>query len=265
MNALSSLPRELQTLLDSLPCQEDGVGHSGSRVLLFPQLVLKIEPLSPETENQRAVLVWGQGKLPLPRLEWYQAQEGLAYTLLSRIDGRMLCDEELMLQPAKLASLLAETLHLLWRTDTAGCPDGVSPLSRRLERARRLVEQGLVSTDDAEPETYGKGSFANPEALLRWLEQNRPPEDVVFTHGDLSLPNIFARQGRICGLIDLGKAGPADRWQDIAIADRSLHHNFAGHYGRAYPGYSPSLLFDALGIPPDREKLRYYTLLDELF
>lgn len=265
MNMRLSLPRELQSRLSSLPCQEDGIGHSGSRVLLFPQLVLKIEPLSPETENQRAVLAWGQGKLPLPRLEWYQAQEGLAYTLLSRVDGQMLCDEELMSQPAKLVSLLAETLQLLWRTDTAGCPDGVSPLSRRLERARRLVEQGLVNTDDAEPETYGKGGFASPEALLRWLEQNRPPEDVVFTHGDLSLPNIFTRQGNICGLIDLGKAGPADRWQDIAIAHRSLHHNFAGYYGRAYPGYSPSLLFDALGIPPDREKLRYYLLLDELF
>ena len=29
--------------------------------------------------------------------------------------------------------------------------------------------------------------------------------------------------------------------------------------------FDPELLFKALGIEPDREKLRYYTLLDELF
>ena len=59
---------------------------------------------------------------------------------------------------------------------------------------------------------------------------NRPEEDIVLTHGDFCLPNVFVKDGAISGFIDLGKMGPADRWQDIAIAIRSLEHNFNGKY-----------------------------------
>lgn len=39
-----------------------------------------------------------------------------------------------------------------------------------------------------------------------------------------------------------------------------------GHFGgKVYPDFDPDMLFDALGIEPKPEKLRYYTLLDELF
>ncbi|MBM6667374.1 phosphotransferase [Lacrimispora saccharolytica] len=81
------------------------------------------------------------------------------------------------------------------------------------------------------------------------------------------MPNVFADGDRISGFIDLGKAGKADRWQDLAICYRSLKHNFEGRYngGFPYPGYHPDMLFEKLGIRPDWEKLKYYLLLDELF
>ena len=31
------------------------------------------------------------------------------------------------------------------------------------------------------------------------------------------------------------------------------------------PGFDPDGLFDALGLKPDKERLRWYLLLDELF
>ena len=67
------------------------------------------------------------------------------------------------------------------------------------------------------------------------------------------------------GYLDLGFCAVADRYQDIALCWRSLAHNSDGSYGAAYPGIRPDALFDALGITPDREKVRYYILLDELF
>ena len=99
------------------------------------------------------------------------------------------------------------------------------------------------------------------------MKNNRPQEDIVLTHLDYCLPNIFAQGKNISGFIDLGKMGPADRWQDIAIAIRSLDHNFDGRYshGRCIYDYKPQMLLDALGIEPDEEKYRYYILLDELF
>ena len=67
--------------------------------------------------------------------------------------------------------------------------------------------------------------------------------------------------------VDLGKAGPADRWQDIAIAIRSLDHNFDGRYfdGKPIFDFKPQMFLDALGVEMNEEKYRYYYLLDELF
>ena len=57
-----------------------------------------------------------------------------------------------------------------------------------------------------------------------------------------------------------------DKWNDIAILCRSLGSNFRGEYGgKVYNGYSEDMLFERLGIAPDRKKMEYYRLLDELF
>ena len=43
-------------------------------------------------------------------------------------------------------------------------------------------------------------------------------------------------------------------------------HNFDGIYGgKKYEDFNPDILFEALGIEPDWEKIKYYRLLDELF
>jgi hypothetical protein len=51
----------------------------------------------------------------------------------------------------------------------------------------------------------------------------------------------------------------------FAMLYRSLRHNFDGTYGKIYPGLDPDSFFEELGIEPDREKIDYYILLDELF
>lgn len=59
----------------------------------------------------------------------------------------------------------------------------------------------------------------------------------------------------------------SDRWQDIAIALRSLDHNFAGNYngGKKYFDFKHQMLLNELDIDMDYDKYRYYILLDELF
>ena len=103
--------------------------------------------------------------------------------------------------------------------------------------------------------------------MLKWLKENQPKNfEPVLSHGDFCLPNVFFQNNEFSGLIDLGETGVADKYQDIALCYRSLKHNFGGVYGgKVYKDFNPDLLFEKLEITPDWEKIRYYTLLDELF
>ena len=175
------------------------------------------------------------------------------------------CDESYLTRPQELTRILAEGLKMFWGIDISKCPYHCR-LDKKLEMARYNVEHDLVDVDNVEPDTFGENGFQSPAHLLDWLEHNRPEEDIVLSHGDYCLPNIFIENGKISGFLDLGKTGCADRYQDIALCYRSLKHNYEGKYGgRTYEGFDPDSLFDQLGTKPDWDKIKYYMLLDELF
>ncbi len=261
------LPEDIKRIVGDQPYVKNDIGMSNSEVLIFPEHVLKIQQRTAETDNEREIAAWIDGRLPIPQIPGYCIRNGTAYTLMTKVKGKMLCEEEFLNHPFKLIKLVAEGIRLLWSVNVGDCRLRFSRLEERLKEARRNVEEGLVDMDNVEPETFGAGGFSDPEELLVWLERNRPEEDIVLTHGDFCLPNIFADGDEISGFIDLGKMGPADRWQDLAIALRSLKHNFSGEYngGKPYFDFEPQMLLDELGIKMDETKNKYYLLLDELF
>lgn len=261
------IPEKIKKIIGEYEFEQNEIGMSGSTVLMFPEHVLKIQKQSAESENEKEMADRLGSYLPLPKVLVYLVEDGIAYTLMTRMSGKMLCEEEFLTQPEKLIELTAKGIKRLWEVDMKNCPGNVSLLEERLKEARRHVENGEVDVDNVEPETFGPDGFDSPESLLVWLEENRPKEDIVLTHGDFCVPNIFTDGEEITGYIDLGKMGPADRWQDIAIVLRSLHHNFSGRYsaGKSYFDFKPQMLLDMLGIEMDEKKNRYYMLLDELF
>lgn len=261
------LPDKIKSLLNDEKYIVDDVGMSASTVILLEDKVLKIQEMSEEAENEYHFMEWLQDKLPVPEILEYQIVEDRAYLLMTKVPGKMACDDEYMNNPEQLTTMLAEGLRMLWKVDVRNCPY-IWNLEKKLKQATFAVEHNLVDVNNVEPDTFGENGFKSPHHLLEWLEKNRPDEDdPVFSHGDMCLPNIFAYGSKITGFIDFGRAGIADRWQDIALCYRSLIHNFEGRYngGHQYKGFSPDMLFEKLGIEPDREKLRYYILLDELF
>lgn len=259
------IPEEIQKLIKDETYTVDDVGMSESTVILLQDKVLKIQPDNEETRNEHDMMVWLQDKLPVPKVLGFVIEGEKNYLLMSRIPGKMSCDEVYMEKPQQLAEALARALQMLWQADVSDCP-AVFDLNKKLEMARYNVENGLVDLDNVDPETFGEGGFANPQALLDWLIANRPKEERVLVHGDFCLPNIFLQDGRVSGFIDIGKTGIADKWQDIALCYRSLCHNYQGDYGgKVYEDFDPAILFEKLGIEPDWEKIRYYILMDELF
>jgi aminoglycoside phosphotransferase len=120
--------------------------------------------------------------------------------------------------------------------------------------AAKLVENKLVDEDDFDEINQGKTA----ESLFRELVAAKPAfEDLVFTHGDYCLPNVILENRRLSGFVDWGNAGIADRYQDLALLTRSVIYNFGAEY--------EEIVFKIYGIEPDREKIRFFRLLDEFF
>lgn len=259
------LPDKIKEIIGSRGYTLDDIGMSGSQVLLFDDMVLKIQTESSEARTERRMMSWLGGKLPVPNIICHEVMDETSFLLMSRNAGQMSCDLNFINDPERLIDVLCEGLKMLWGLDISDCPCDAS-LDHHLAAAEYRVKNGLVDMDDAEPDTFGENGFKDPEELLAWLKANRPAEDIVLSHGDYCLPNVFADEKGICGFIDLGRAGVADRYRDIAICYRSLKSNLHGSYGGHPPvDFDADKLFNKLGITPDWHKIRYYILMDELF
>jgi len=79
----------------------------------------------------------------------------------------------------------------------------------------------------------------------------------VLVHGDACAPNtLLSIGGDWTGNVDFGDLASGDRWADLAIASLSLDWNFGEGHQQEF--------FDAYGIAPDEERIRYYRILWEL-
>lgn len=260
-----SLPDSIFKLVDGKAYKLDNIGMSGSKIMTFEDSVLKVSGFQRENEETVRMMKWLEGKIPVPKVIAYEKDDEQQYLLMSKVKGRMSCDEYYLEHPKELLDILAKALKMLWSVDISDCPR-IRDIDTELLEAGYRVENDLVDADNAEPDTFGKDGFESPGALLEWLNANKPELEPVLSHGDFCLPNIFIDNGNISGFIDLGDTGVGDKWRDIALCYRSLKHNFDGSYGgKVYPDFDPDMLFEALGIEPDMGKLRYYILLDELF
>ena len=259
------VPSRIKAKIAGKAYEIDDIGMSGNQVLIFEDMVLKIEENSATMAEQVKLMTWLEGKLSAPKVLAYEVEDEKSYLLMSKMEGKMSCDTYYLENPEILLKALAKGLQMLWNVDIEGCPR-IRDLDAVLREARYQVENDLVDMDNVEPTTFGKGGFESPMDLLEWLEQNRPSYEPVFSHGDHCLPNVFLEEDQVKGYIDLDRAGVCDKWNDIALCYRSLKHNFDGTYGgKVYEDFKAEKLFGALGIEPDWEKIRYYLLLDELF
>jgi aminoglycoside phosphotransferase len=201
---------------------------------------------------------WLSNKLPVPEVLEIESDERFEYLLMKGLAGR---DCSAVASPSDVKDsvhALTEALRLLRNIDIVDCPFDQT-LKVKLPAARRRVELNLVDPSDFDDERQGQS--AN-EALLCLVETPTPLEELVFCHGDLCLPNVLIIAGRCSGFIDLGRAGVADKYQDLALLGRSISCDLN-------PMYSTSdfeLILQAIGEDvPDSTKMQYYCLLDEFF
>lgn len=259
------LPEKIAAYLPKGDYVTDNIGCSDATVLQYPDRVLKVQEDCNVSANEFHMLTWMQGRVPVPGVIAAAHENGMRYLLMTRMPGCYLCDEAILDDQERLATLCAEGLKCLWQADITDCPT-----QRTLDEKFREIEEGLRSgritrNNRQQPELYeGPQGFASPAALFDWLVKHRPQEQRVLSHGDFCMPNVFADERGLTGFIDVGLAGVADKWVDIEKCLWSMWANTTGVFGGRQRPFDRRLLFEALNMEPDEERLHYYSLLDDL-
>lgn len=258
------IPESIRAHLPEEEFDLDSIGRSDASVLQFSDRILKIQKDCNVSANEYHMMRWLQGKLPVPSIIAADQVDGVRYLLMSRIPGKYLCDDAFLADQHRLAELCAEGLKRLWAVDISACPT-----RRTLDDKFSEIEEGLrggwITAEQAgQPDTYGPHGFTSPAALFDWLVAHRPKEELVLSHGDYCLPNLFTNGQTLTGFIDIGLSGVADKWVDIEKGLWSMWANTTGVFGGEQRPFGRQLLFNALGMHPDEDKIRYYGLLNEL-
>ena len=198
------------------------------------------------------------------RLRWlvnrqvlaYHEDEQTCYLLTSVVPGTDTATlaERADTDIAQVVRLLAQGLRQVHAVPIHDCPFD-QRLAHEIERIRARIAHGLVDEHMIGGPWSGR---AVPDLFVELLATAPAQEDLVFTHGDYCLPNILLAGNQVSGFVDLGRAGVADRYRDLALAQRSLIRNC----GAAWVPF----FFAEYGLPqPDEAKLTFYQLLDEFY
>ncbi|WP_157181132.1 APH(3') family aminoglycoside O-phosphotransferase [Actinopolymorpha alba] len=156
---------------------------------------------------------------------------------------------------------LADALRALHGVPVATCP-----FDRRLDvilgNAHTAIGAGIVDDLALSAEPW---KAEQERALLAELAATRPArEEAVVCHGDYCLPNMLLDPEtlEITGLIDLGRVGIADRYNDLGIATRSISSpTLNPQYGEEHA----ARFLARYGADPEDPRIGYYRRLDELF
>lgn len=155
----------IKTLIENKTYEVDNIGQSGNQVLIFEDMVLKIEDNSPAIVKQVEMMQWLEGRIPVPQVIAYEEEADKSYLLMSKIAGNMSCDTYYLEHPHMLLEALANGLKMLWQVDVRECPR-IRDLDAVLEEAHIQVENNLVDLENVEPTTFGEGGFESPRHLL---------------------------------------------------------------------------------------------------
>lgn len=257
------MPPGLMAALPDSRWSRDLVGESGASVFrLRPrsggaELFLKHGNggIADDISHEMLKLGWLAPFIEVPAVTHFERSGDHAWLLMTALPGRTAWQllHENTEERGAVVDALAAFLRRLHAIPVSACPF-ISDLAFRLACARTRLDAGLVDEDDFDEARHGWSAQQVWDAMQAQLPL---AADAVVTHGDYSLDNIFLARGEVTGCIDVGRAGIADRYQDLAIVwqclgefDASLQARFLARYGIAQL---------------DVAKLRFYLMLDEMF
>lgn len=255
-----ALPQAIARFIGAAPLIRDRIGESPCSVYAFSRgrerFFLKTSPAiyAPTTYSvarEARLLDWLGGRLGVPEVVLVAECEAGEAMITRAVPGEPLSTRIEAGQP--VVEVFAEALRQLQGVPVAACPFRADA-AFRLEELDYLVSRGLI---DSECDLEQWPGLATPQDLLERLRATLPQEELVFAHGDLGDSNLFIDAEERLHFIDFGRGGPADRWMDIAFAQRNLREEVSQE--------AADELLAALGRPDQPRKRLFFEQLDELF
>jgi kanamycin kinase len=202
-------------------------------------------------------LRWAAGRVPVPHVVAVEELDGATVLVTDALRGCDATDPVWRRHLPALAVALGTGLRAFHDAlDASTCPFPFD-LERALSHVRRRVEADEVDPAGFHPEH----ARLTPRAALGVLESTAPrDEDLVVCHGDYCPPNVMVTAGgggpTVCGYVDLGELGVADRWWDVAVGAWSVGWNFGRDLEPAF--------YEGYGVLPDAGRIAFFRLLYDL-
>lgn len=192
----------------------------------------------------------------VPKIYEFEKVDDTYYLLMSEIKGKMLY--ELLVDDIEDTIITyASVLKQLHSVSIEKYPIEFDLISEVKSIKERL---STIDLDNFEFENQQQGIEKTYEKLLEYFPKER---DIVLCHGDYCMPNIIV--DKHFGLIDMARARLDDRYQDIALALRSLKFNIE-NINKEYTQEYENLFLNTYGIDEiDEQKRIFYYLLDEFY
>jgi len=251
------LSKVIEEFINDCVLEEINIGCSDSQVIKIIKnnsiYFLKIARLGLLTSEYEK-LKWLDNKLDVPKVILYDKDDVTEFLITESIIGEMVCSDKYIKDPMLGLNIIAQAFNKILEVDINDCPFDVS-IDYKLKLVENNVKNKLIDISQLSESTLNK--FGSLENILDFLKTNKFYEEKCFSHGDTSLPNIFALDNKFSGFIDVGECGIADKWFDLAICEKSIKRN----YGEEYI----SKFYEELNIIPNREKIDYYLLMMELY
>ena len=270
MNYLNNFPLKLQEFLEDKEVKKHTIGHSDSDVFQISNQnnaqrwflkILRKKKSYNSLAYEKEVLTWLNDKTLVPKIEFYIATEEYEYLVISELKGMILSSKEnISKNPRKTIEEFAKGLKTLHEIEIKDCPFK-QDLQVKIEIASRNVYRNHINKECF----LSEFRHLSPGEMLDFLVKNKPQEDLVFTHGDYTLPNVIY-DGNQVGFIDLGLSGVSDKYMDIAVAIKTIRFNL-NILGLEY------LLNELIDLfcfyygilQLNEKKIEYYLMLDDLF
>jgi aminoglycoside 3'-phosphotransferase-1 len=257
-----AVPAGIEPLVAGYESVRDTVGESGAAVYRLRRpgaddryLKLGHGAVAREIADEVARLRWLAGQMPVPDVIEFVATDDAAWLLMTALPGRTAAES--LRDPASdriaIVDALATALRRWHGLPIESCPFNAD-IGVRMLAARARLAAGLVDPRDWGAARAGSSVEQAWDELRGFLPITPDP---VVTHGDLTLDNVLIEGEQVVGCVDVGRAGVADRYQDLALLWAGL-----AEFGDALP---QRFLASYGATTPDMHKIRFHLALDEWF